>query len=307
MTNSNPFHQGELDVQKSVGEQAIASRLSKLIQNLIPPRALDFIRLQSVIWIGIEGQDGFLWAFPLFGSPGFINPDNKKQVEINLEGNFSIPDEWRATLQKGKALGCLVIDFSTRRRVRINGIIQKVSDNNLQIDIQESYPNCPKYIRKREIRGKSEFCEVTFESSGIELNEQTKSIIDGSDTAFVASLALNRADISHRGGESGFIKHHFPNKILVPDYKGNSMFNTLGNFKANPQGGMVIVDFTLGYYLHLSGKINIIFDKEPSILNTGGTNRFWELEIHKWYLFQFKNSFKWNDLDFSPYNPKRDG
>jgi len=83
------------------------------------------------------------------------------------------------------------------------------------------------------------------------------------------------------------------------------MFNTLGNFKANPQGGMVIVDFTLGYYLHLSGKINIIFDTEPPILNTGGTNRFWELEIHKWYLFQFKNSFKWNDLDFSPYNPKK--
>lgn len=303
MTNSSPFHQGELDVQKLTGEQAIASKLSKLIQNSIPIRALDFIRQQSVIWIGIEGQDDFLWAFPLFGSPGFINPNNERLLVISLENNFAIPDEWHSTLQKGKAIGCLVIDLSTRSRIRINGIIREISNKCLQIDIQQAYPNCPKYIRKRELQGKSIFSKFTFKSNGIELNEQTKSIINCSDTAFVASLALNRADVSHRGGGSGFIKHCFNNKILVPDYKGNSMFNTLGNFKANPQGGMVIVDFTQGYFLQLSGKISLILDKELPLLNTGGTNRFWELEIHKWYLFQLKSSFKWNDLDFSPHNP----
>ena len=303
MTNSSPFHQGELDVQKLAGEQAIASRLSKLIQNAIPTRALDFIRQQSVIWIGIEGQDSFLWAFPLFGSPEFINPDKERLLEISLENNFPIPDEWHNTLQKGKAIGCLVVDLSTRSRIRINGTIREITKSSLQVDIQQAYPNCPKYIRKREIQGKTVFSKFTFISSDIELNEQTKSIIDCSDTAFVASLASNGADVSHRGGKAGFIKHYLSNKILMPDYKGNSMFNTLGNFKANPQGGIVIVNFTRGYYLQLSGKINIIFDKEPSILDTGGTNRFWELEIHKWYLFQLKSSFKWNDLDFSPYNP----
>jgi uncharacterized protein len=88
-------------------------------------------------------------------------------------------------------------------------------------------------------------------------------VIDCSDTAFVASLASNGADVSHRGGETGFIKYDATNKIIVPDYKGNSMFNTLGNFKVNPQGRLLIVDFARDYYLQLSGKINIIFDKEP--------------------------------------------
>lgn len=178
-----------------------------------------------------------MWAFPLFGSPGFINPNNKKQIEITLEDKFPIPTQWRNTLHKGKAIGCLVIDLSTRSRVRINVIIRDVSDNKLKIDIQESYPNCPKYIMKREIQGTSEFCELTFESSGIKLNEQTKRILDRSDTALVASQAPKGADLSHRGGENGFIKHHCSNKILAPDYKDNSMFNTLGNFRANPQGG----------------------------------------------------------------------
>jgi len=200
----------------------------------------------------------------------------------------------------------LVIDLSTGSRIRINGIIRGINKNSLQINIQQTYPNCPKYIRKREIQGKTVFSEFTYISNGTELNRQTKSIIDCSDTAFVASLASNGADVSHRGGKTGFIKYDATgaaNKIIVPDYKGNSMFNTLGNFKVNPQGGLLIVDFARNYYLQLSGEIKIIIDKEPSICDTGGTNRFWELEIHKWYLFELKSSFKWNDLDFSSYNP----
>ncbi len=97
MTNNNPFHQGELEVQKLAGEQTIASRLTRLVQNSIPTRALDFVRQQSVIWIGIEGLDSFPWAFPLFGSPGFINPDKEKQIEINLKANHSIPVEWHSS------------------------------------------------------------------------------------------------------------------------------------------------------------------------------------------------------------------
>lgn len=303
MTNNSPFHQGELDVQKLTGEQAIASRLSKLIQGSIPARTVDFIRQHFLIWVGIEDRNGILWAFPLFGSPGFINPNKEKEIEIDLEESFSIPDKWRSTLQKGKAIGCLLIDFSTRNRIRINGFIREISEKKLLIDVQQAYPNCPKYIRKREIQGKPEFCKFTLKSSGTELNEQTRKIINCSETAFVASLGLNGADVSHRGGERGFIKGHLPNKILVPDYKGNSMFNTLGNFKVNPRGGLMIVDFSQGYFLQLFGEINIFFDKEASILNIGGTNRYWELKIHTWHLFQLESNFIWNELDFSVYNP----
>jgi len=151
--------------------------------------------------------------------------------------------------------------------------------------------------------GKSDFCEFLFKSSGTLLSSQLKNILNQSDTAFVASLGSNGADISHRGGASGFIKYHLPNKILVPDYKGNSLFNTLGNFKANPLGGLIIVDFMQGYFLQLSGEVNIFFDKEQPPIDTGGTNRYWELEIHKWHLFLLKSNFKWESLNFSPDNP----
>ncbi len=295
MATSSPFHQGELDVQKITGEYAKASRLSRLIQNMIPESAYEFIRQLAVIWIGIEGQDGFLWAFPLLGSPGFIHVQNNKQIKINLMENYFIPNEWKITLQQGKAIASLSIDFSKRSRLRMNGFIREVNKTHLVIDIQQVYPNCSKYIRKRSMEWKTGGAEFTLACSGRELNAQMKNIINRSETAFVASQALNGADISHRGGSRGFIKNQRFNTIRVPDYQGNSMFNTLGNFKINPQGGLLIVDFNRGHFLQIFGKVNLSFDIDQSGLNTSGSQRFWELEIRKYFVFQFKSNFKWHD------------
>lgn len=298
-----PFHNGELEVQKLAGEEKIASKLNKLIQDSMPSRALEFIRRQSIIWVGIGDEDGFQWAFPLSGSPGFINPDNEKQIEINLLDDFSIPDEWQNCLKMGRFIGCLVIDLSTRSRIRINGTITEVSKNRLAFDVQQAYPNCQKYIRQRKIQGNNDFCAFHLKSSGTELSEHTKSIINRCDTAFVSSRGPNGEDVSHRGGDTGFIKCHCNNKVILPDYKGNSMFNTLGNFKINPLGGVTVVDYKQGYFLQMSGKIKLSFGKEDARIHTGGTKRFWELEISKWYLFQLKSNSKWVDMGFSPYNP----
>jgi len=303
MTKISPFHEGELEVQRLAGEQEIATKVGDLIQETVLPRALDFIRQQSVIWIGIEDQENLLWAFPLFGSPGFINPNEGEMIEIYLGKKHAIPDKWLSYLKKGKSIACLVIELSSRRRVRINGIIQGINEGRLEIDVQQTYPNCPKYIRKRELQGEPDLYQFHYKSSGTAINAQLENIINQSDTAFVASNGPNGADVSHRGGASGFIKCESDNKITVPDYKGNSMFNTLGNFKANPFGGLIIIEFNQDYYLQLTGKINICFNKEHPKLTTGGTNRFWELVIHKWQLFQLESNFKWESLDFSPHNP----
>lgn len=304
MIDTSPFHQGELEVQQLAGEQAIASRVSNLIQESVSPRALDFIRQQTMIWIGVEDHEKLLWAIPLFGLPGFINPNKGEQLDITIDAKFSIPEQWQNRLQKGKSIACLVIELSTRRRIRINGVIKAINKQHIQISVQQAYPNCPKYIRKREMIGQLDFISFHYKSSGSLLNTQLKEIISRSDTAFVASIGSNGADVSHRGGSSGFIYSTSPNKITVPDYKGNGMFNTLGNFKANPNGGITIIEFNQGYYLQISGKIKLLFDQQHLYNATGGTNRLWELEIKKWLLFQLEDNIEWANLDFSPYNPK---
>ena len=150
---------------------------------------------------------------------------------------------------------------------------------------------------------KSVLSAVNFLATGVALNEQLKNIIKHADTSFVASAGPNGADVSHRGGVSGFIQCESDTKIIVPDYKGNGLFNSLGNFKAKPAGGILIVDFDQGYFLQLSGNVSIVLDKVYPDLETGGTNRYWQMGIKQWQLFQMSPALNWKTLEYSPHNP----
>ncbi|MEO0323362.1 MAG: pyridoxamine 5'-phosphate oxidase family protein [Myxococcota bacterium] len=78
------------------------------------------------------------------------------------------------------------------------------------------------------------------------LPERFFPIITGADAFYVASYADleggRQVDVSHRGGRPGFINVADDGTLTVPDFKGNDVFNTLGNFTENPRGGLVFID-----------------------------------------------------------------
>jgi len=81
------------------------------------------------------------------------------------------------------------------------------------------------------------------------------------DTLFLASRhPVAGADVSHRGGARGFVHVTAPNRLVIPDYSGNMMFNTLGNVAADPRAGLLLVDFEHGGTLQLSGRARIEWD-----------------------------------------------
>lgn len=122
------------------------------------------------------------------------------------------------------------IELSTRRRLRINGKVKLISDNQLIIEFTESYSNCPKYIQKRTV-------EITAHDHGRidriegDLIDPLKEILKEADTFFVSSLNPDGdADASSRVGPKGFIEIVENNILRIPDYSGNSLCNTFGNF-----------------------------------------------------------------------------
>ncbi|WP_237721067.1 pyridoxamine 5'-phosphate oxidase family protein [Mycolicibacterium phlei] len=73
------------------------------------------------------------------------------------------------------------------------------------------------------------------------------------DTLFLGTAHPTRgADASHRGGPPGFIDVT-ANTLSWPDYPGNNMFNSLGNLAVDPAAAVLVVDFTTGTTVQVSG------------------------------------------------------
>jgi predicted pyridoxine 5'-phosphate oxidase superfamily flavin-nucleotide-binding protein len=107
------------------------------------------------------------------------------------------------------------------------------------------------------------------------LDAEAAALVTRADTLFVASAATGNADrshgidVSHRGGVPGFLKLDPEGRILLPDYRGNFFFNTLGNLIVNPRIGLTLVDFTNGDLLQLTGKAEIIWEGEALAAHPG--------------------------------------
>jgi hypothetical protein len=71
-------------------------------------------------------------------------------------------------------------------------------------------------------------------------------------------------------------------RIRVPDYSGNGMFNTFGNLQLNNKAGVLFIDFFRQQALQLTGVAQVLFEQEDSENRTGGTYRFWTLDIERW-------------------------
>ena len=126
------------------------------------------------------------------------------------------------------------------------------------------------------------------------------------NTLFVASAQPQRgADASHRGGKPCFVQVLTPRTLRIPDYAGNSMFNTLGNFASFPHAGLTFVNFEHGCLLQLSGRPVIRWDLADPNWRTGGTGHFWDFGIEAYQESTLALRLEWEFLDYSPFIPEQ--
>ena len=308
MTVSNPYHEGELAVQQRVDETEIARINSGAIDETILAGALRFIEQQPMVVIGSMDPQGHVWASTLFGNPGFIRALDNKTLELDISQPRSADDEplW-ANLLENPSVGLLVVELGSRRRIRINGRARKVSSELIIIDVERAYPNCPKYIQRRDWKTleANEQYKATVSTVGKELNDIHKTLIAGADTLFVASAHPELGvDASHRGGHPGFVHIMNDQQLRIPDFAGNSMFNTLGNFTSYPFAGLIFIDFERGHLLQLTGKAKVLWDMDDPKKETGGTRRYWQFDITSWQESTLPYRFAWELLDESPHIPE---
>src|SRR5262249_13060279 len=155
----------------------------------------------------------------------------------------------------------------TRRRNRLNGLVQRQDDGAFDVVVDQSYGNCPQYIQLRQFRFVRSPAEPASAAPRFldRLDDRARAMIAQADTFFVASYVdredgRRQVDVSHRGGKPGFVRIGEDGELTIPDFAGNLFFNTLGNLLINPKGGLLFTDFETGDLLQLSGNAEIILE-----------------------------------------------
>ncbi len=307
MTIENPFHEGELLVQERTGERATGGRNGRLIADTILRGALRFVDQQSFAVLGTLDAEDEVWASLFLGEPGFLRASDERTVEVNLDRVIYRPHDslWK-NLEHRPDVGMLLIELGRRRRLRLNGRLLPNGANQMRLEVVESYPNCPKYIQRRRmvVTGGPGSADVSGSRHGTRLEIGHQRLIEAADTFFVASVHGERGlDASHRGGTAGFVKTLGRNRLRIPDYVGNSLYNTFGNLALDPRAGLVFLDFKTGRTLQLIGRATLHFDLDDPNNTTGGTRRFWDFEIGGWRESQLPPAVSFEYLDASPWNP----
>lgn len=260
MIAENPFHAGERAAQERAGVGDVAQWAGGFVRDHLPKQHREFHT--SLPFLVVSGADkaGLTWVTLVDGDEGFIrSPDAQS---LTLDTQIDSQDPLAAAFEAGVDVGVVGIELASRRRNRFSGRFHKLGDG-FAIDIRQTFGNCPQYIHERA------WARVPRETpapavASTELSPTQIDLIQKSDTMFIGSghqegddVPSRGYDASHRGGAPGFVHVPDAGHLQIPDYAGNSFFNTIGNLITDPHIGLVFVDFDTGTLLHIAGRATV--------------------------------------------------
>lgn len=304
---SSPFHEGERELHRRLGIEERQEGIGRLIMRpYMPEQHQQFFASLPFIVIGSVDSDGNPWSSIMFGKPGFLEVKSERTLRINAKP--MVNDPLVENIQLGNSISIVGVELETRRRNRINATVTEVSEDGFAVSVNMSFGNCHQYIQTREhyVMPDSEITAASTVEKFTILPPDISSAIRRADTFFVASHNpvhdqhdTGGVDVNHRGGMPGFIRQE-GNVLTIPDYKGNRVFNTLGNFLINPKAGLLFVNFDSRDIIQLIGKAEIFWEKTAEIKTFEGAERSWTFTIEKGQILREAAPITWAFQEFSP-------
>ena len=278
----SPFHAGERQVQQRLGVRDIEDWARKVVRPYLPEQHRDFHTALPFLVAAARDAEGRPWATLFAGPEGFVTSPDPRTLVIAAAPPPG--DALEGRLTAGADLGILGIELATRRRNRVNGRIAKDGDGAVTLAVDQTFGNCPQYIRERAWR-RVEGAPPGPPIRGRHLTAAQRERIAAADTFFIASGHRGAGedpafgmDASHRGGDPGFVRVLDEAHLVFPDYAGNNHYNTIGNLLVDPRAGLLFVDFATGGLLQLTGRTRIDWDSE-ALADLPGARRLVHFEI----------------------------
>jgi len=303
----SPFHAGELAIQGRMGTQAQMDRQGRqMIREYLPDQFRQFFPQLPYIIVGTVDATGSPWASILIGEPGFLSSPDDRTLQIVAKPLFG--DPLTNTLADRIDIGLLGIELHTRRRNRVNGTVTAIDSDRFEVQVGQSFGNCPKYIQTRmfELTDRDSATPQSIHQFQM-LGSEERATISAADTFFIATAYQNTSagiasgvDVSHRGGKPGFVRLDDDCTLTVPDFSGNCQFNTFGNLELNPRAGLLFVDFDRGNLLYLTGTAEVIWEG-AQINEYEGAERLFRFHLDRGYRVEGSLPLRWSSPALSPF------
>jgi predicted pyridoxine 5'-phosphate oxidase superfamily flavin-nucleotide-binding protein len=287
MNHAPLFHAGELAVQQRAGTRALVDSFAPhMLRDAMPLQHQQFFAQLPTLFVGSLDALRRPWASVLAGSPGFIDAQDAQHLRIRAPRDAA--DPLSQHLAVGDPIGLLGLEPQTRRRNRLNGTVTQLDAGHIDVQVDQSFGNCPQYIQAREPQ-RVEGVALPGRPEGSALSADAAALVQAADTLFIASASphargnagADGVDVSHRGGRPGFVRIDTVDGrsvLTVPDFRGNRIFNTLGNIAAHPHAGLLFIDYTRGDVLQLTGDAELVWDG-AELLTFEGAQRLLRLRV----------------------------
>lgn len=306
---TSPFHAGEQAVQERYG---IRDRMEKqgrrIIRDFLPEQHRTFYPQLPFLLVGSVDHEGRPWASIVAGQPGFISSPDPQTLTIQAQPIAG--DPLHQNLKVGADVGLLGIQLQTRRRNRMNGVIQQITPEGFVVEVKQTFGNCPQYIQTRDVQFRPEQASQTALTAVDALDSDLQAIVESADTFFIATRYADSAsnlahgvDVSHRGGKPGFIRVDDAKTLTFPDFTGNLAFNTIGNLILDPRVGLLFPNFQTGDLLTLTGKADVIWEGDD-LQSFVGAERLIQIRLEAGFLLKSALPFQADFQEFSPFLQK---
>lgn len=300
--DASPFHPGERAIQTRLGVAERAEMIGRrVIRDHLTQQHREFFAALPFVFLGAIDDRGRPWASPMFGRPGFMSSPSERR--LHLRAALLAGDPLTEALRPGTNIGLLGIDYATRRRNRVSARVRSANDG-LELDVVQTFGNCPQYIQARAATGLPAADEpqaAPAVATITALTTRDQDLVTAADSFMIAShhvgaadSASAGADVSHRGGVPGFVQIKDAGTLEFPDYPGNNYFNTLGNIASDGRAGLTFTDFEHGDLLYLSGEAEIIWNPAP------GTERLIRLHLESGIRLERAVPIRWEFLGYAP-------
>lgn len=301
------FHEGEKRIHEALGlAELVEHQGQRMVRSFMPDQHRELFGKLPFLVLGAVDDSGHPHAGLIPGWPGFISSPDARTLAV--AGRAIEGDPIAHMLEDGASVGTLGIELESRRRNRMNGRLAQVSHDGFAIRVVQSFGNCPQYIQMRdpeilEDRIRAPKARAVHRHAG--LTDALRAHLERADTFFIASRSAelegspaNGVDVSHRGGNPGFIRVDGSNCFVFPDFRGNKHFNTFGNIVEDARVGILVPDFANGDLVTLTGTAEILW-ADPEVSAFQGAERLVKVSITSIVHLEDALPFRWSDPIFS--------